>query len=108
VTPLSLVQRELDRQSRVSWAQLIATAENDFEAPVFAAHGMLREIKRSLQAHEAEIALLSGSGATVFGVFADEARARLAQAQFVNENAMSVFVAPTCSGPLGWRYELPR
>src|SRR5437016_5699440 len=108
VTPLSLVQRELDRQSRVSWAQLIAAAENDFEAPVFAAYGNLREIKRSLRAHGAEIALLSGSGATVFGVFGDEARARLAQAQFASENLMNVFVAPTCSGPLGWRYELPR
>ena len=108
VTPLSLAQREIDRQSRVSWAQLIATAENDFEAPVFGAHGNLREIKRSLQAHGAEIALLSGSGATVFGVFADEARARLAQSQFVSENLMKVFVASTCSGPLGWQYELPR
>ena len=108
VTPLSLVQRELDRQSRVTWTQLIAAAENDFEAPVFAAYGKLREIKRSLQAHGAEIALLSGSGATVFGVFGDEARARLAQAQFASENLMNVFVAPTCSGPLGWRYELPR
>ena len=108
VMPLSLVQRELDRQSRVSWAQLIAAAENDFEAPVFAAHERLREIKQSLQAHGAEIALLSGSGATVFGVFADEARARLAQAQFVGENLMKVFVAPTCSGPLGWRYAQPQ
>ncbi len=108
VTPLSLVQRELDRQSRVSWAQLIAATENDFEAPVFAEHGKLREIKRSLQAHGAEIALLSGSGATVFGVFADEARARLAQAQFTRENLTKVFVVSTCSGPLGWRYELAR
>ena len=108
VTPLSLVQRELDRQSRVNWAQLIAAAENDFEPPVFAAHGELREIKRSLQAHGAEIALLSGSGATVFGVFADEACARLAQAQFVSESAMKVFVAPTCAGPLSWRYERPQ
>jgi 4-diphosphocytidyl-2-C-methyl-D-erythritol kinase len=108
VTPLSLAQREIDRQSRVSWAQLIAAAENDFEAPVFGAHGNLREIKRILQAHGAEIALLSGSGATVFGVFADEARARLVQSQFVSENLMNVFVAPTCSGPLGWQYELPR
>ena len=108
VTPRSPVQRELERQSRVSWAQLIAMAENDFEAPVFAAHGKLREIKQSLQAHGAEIALLSGSGATVFGVFADEAQARLAQAQFVSENFMNVFVVPTCSGPLGWRYERPR
>jgi 4-diphosphocytidyl-2-C-methyl-D-erythritol kinase len=105
VTPLSLVQRELDRQSRVNWAQLIAAAENDFEAPVFAAHGELREIKRSLQAHGAEIALLSGSGATVFGVFTDEARARLAQAQFVSESVMKVFVVPTCVGPLSWRMD---
>jgi 4-diphosphocytidyl-2-C-methyl-D-erythritol kinase len=102
VTPLSLVQRELDRQSRVSWAQLIAAAENDFETPVFAAQGKLREIKRSLQTQGAEIALLSGSGATVFGVFADEARARLAQARFVSEDLINVFVVPTCSGPLGW------
>ena len=108
VMPLSLAQRELDRQSRVSWAQLIAATENDFEAPVFAAHEKLQEIKRSLQAHGAEIALLSGSGATVFGVFADEARARLAQTQFMSENLTKVFVVPTCSGPLAWRYERPR
>ena len=105
VTPLSPVQRELNRQSRVSWTQLIAAAENDFEVPVFAAHGKLREIKQSLQAQGAEIALLSGSGATVFGIFTDEASARRAQAQFVSENLMKVFVVPTCSGPLGWRYE---
>jgi 4-diphosphocytidyl-2-C-methyl-D-erythritol kinase len=108
VTPLSLIQRELDQQSQVSWAQLIAAAENDFEAPVFADHGKLREIKRSLQAHGAEIALLSGSGATVFGLFADEARARLAQAQFASEDLINVFVVPTCSGPLVWRSERPR
>jgi 4-diphosphocytidyl-2-C-methyl-D-erythritol kinase len=108
VTPLSLVQRELDRQSRVSWDQLIDAAENDFEAPVFAAHGKLREIKKILQAHGAEIALLSGSGATVFGVFVDEAHARLAKTQFVSEKSMKVFIAPICSGPLIWRYERPR
>ena len=107
VTPLSPALRELDRQSRVSWVQLIATAENDFEAPVFAAHGKLREIKRNLQAHGAEIALLSGSGATVFGVFADEAHARLAQAQFARENSMKTFIVSICSAPLVWRDELP-
>ncbi len=108
VAPLSSAQRELDRQSRVSWAQLTGVAENDFEAPVFGAHEKLREIKRSLQAQGAEIALLSGSGATVFGVFADEARARLVEAQFERENFMKVFVVPTCSGPRGWRQERPR
>jgi 4-diphosphocytidyl-2-C-methyl-D-erythritol kinase len=103
VMPLSIVQQELDRQSKLNWNRLIAAAENDFEAPVFAAHGKLREIKQRLQAYGAEIALLSGSGATVFGLFADEARARLAQTQFANERTLKVFVAPTCSGPLGWR-----
>ena len=105
VRPLSQAQQALDRQSRMGWVQLIAAAENDFEAPVFAAHGKLREIKQSLQDHGAEMALLSGSGATVFGVFTDEARARHAQAQFVTEKSMKVFVIPTCSGPLAWRYE---
>lgn len=105
VRPLSQAQQALDRQSRMGWVQLIAAAENDFEAPVFAAHGKLREIKQSLQDHGAEIALLSGSGATVFGVFTDEARACHAQAQFVTEKSMKVFVIPTCSGPLAWRYE---
>jgi 4-diphosphocytidyl-2-C-methyl-D-erythritol kinase len=108
VTPLSPAHRKLDRQSRVSWTELVAAAENDFEAPVFAAHEKLREIKRSLQDHGAEIALLSGSGATVFGVFADEGRARLAQAHFMRENVMKVFVIQTCSSPLAWRYEQPR
>jgi 4-diphosphocytidyl-2-C-methyl-D-erythritol kinase len=55
VRPLSYAQQELDRQSRVDWAQLMAAAENDFEAPVFAAHGKLREIKQSLQAHGPEV-----------------------------------------------------
>ncbi len=106
--PLSPAQCELDRQSRMSWAQLIDSAENDFEAPVFAAHGKLREIKQSLQAHGAEIALLSGSGATVFGVFTDQTVARLAQSKLASDPLMTVFVVPTCSGALLVQEELPR
>ena len=105
VRPLLPVQQELDRQSKLSWTQLVAAAENDFELPVFAAHGKLREIKQRLQAYGAEIALLSGSGATVFGVFENEARARQAQAQFARETSMRVFAVPICSGPLSWREE---
>jgi len=108
VRPLSPAQQELDQQSRVGWGRVVAAAENDFEEPVFAAHEALREIKRGLQTHGAEIALLSGSGATVFGVFADEASARLAQAHFQGEKLLKVFVVPTCSSPLAWRFEQPR
>jgi 4-diphosphocytidyl-2-C-methyl-D-erythritol kinase len=108
VRSLSPVQREFDRQSRMSWGQLIRAAENDFEPPVFAAHGELREIRQRLQAQGAELALLSGSGATVFGVFTDEASARLAWAAFASEKPMAAFVVPACSGPLLVQEGLPR
>src|SRR5690242_6014764 len=64
--PLSAEHSELIQCGRASWAQLAAAAENDFEAPVFARHAMLRDIKEALRAQGAEVALLSGSGATVF------------------------------------------
>jgi 4-diphosphocytidyl-2-C-methyl-D-erythritol kinase len=84
----------------MSWSQLAGAAENDFEAPVFAQHSILREIKQTLRAQGAELALLSGSGATVFGLFHDESAARRAQKQFACNAQQNVFVVSTCSGPL--------
>ncbi len=100
VRPLSQAHVDLDRQARANWAQLITAGENDFEAPVFARHEGLRQIKESLLSQGAEVALLSGSGATVFGLFSDEATARRTQAKFAEEKQHNVFVVPTCSGPL--------
>ncbi len=100
---LSPMHADLDHQVHVTWAQIIAAAENDFEPPVFARHGSLREIKGALAGSGAEVALLSGSGATVFGLFRDEIQARRAQAQFLPQNNLKVFVVPTCSGPLAVR-----
>jgi 4-diphosphocytidyl-2-C-methyl-D-erythritol kinase len=94
---------DLDRQRQVTWAQIIAAAENDFEPPVFARHGSLRGIKEALVTSGAEVALLSGSGATVFGLFRDETQARRAEAQFLPQKNHKVFVVPTCSGPLAVR-----
>lgn len=103
VRPLSPIHEDLDRKACATWAQLVAAAENDFEVPVFARHESLRRIKRTLLAQGAELALLSGSGATVFGLFHDEATASNAQAQFAQEKQLKVFVVPTCSGPLAVR-----
>jgi 4-diphosphocytidyl-2-C-methyl-D-erythritol kinase len=103
VNPLSPMHADLDRQACATWAQLVAAAENDFEAPVFARHESLRRIKQTLLAQGAELALLSGSGATVFGLFDDEAIARQSQAQFAQQKHLKVFVVPTCSGPLALR-----
>lgn len=100
IRSLSAGHSELNQDRRVSWAQLAAAAENDFEAPVFGRYPMLRDIKQTLRAQGAELALLSGSGATVFGLFPDESAARQAQKQFAPDTSLNVFVVSTCSGPL--------
>lgn len=100
VRPLSRLHQEIDHQRRIRWSDLCAAAENDFEAPVFAAHAGLREIKQALLDRGADIALLSGSGATVFGLFPDEIRARGAEAHCLRDNRLNVFVVSTCSGPV--------
>lgn len=56
--------------------------ENDFEQVVFSAHPEIGLIKDQLLHHGARFASLSGSGSTVFGIFADKARAKRAQAHF--------------------------
>jgi 4-diphosphocytidyl-2-C-methyl-D-erythritol kinase len=95
VVPLSHSHAMLEQASELGWEQVLETAENDFEAPVFQAHPMLHEIKQRLLAHGADAALLSGSGATVFGVFRDEVKARQAQTLFPNEPRFKIFVAQT-------------
>jgi len=100
IRSLSAGHSELNQDRRVGWAQLAAAAENDFEAPVFGRYPMLRDIKQTLRAQGAEFALLSGSGATVFGLFPDESAARQAQKQFAPDTSLNVFVVSTCSAPL--------
>jgi len=45
---------------------------NDFESIVFAVHPELAEIKRKMYECNAEFALMSGSGSTMFAIFPDE------------------------------------
>lgn len=100
VRPLSTDQKDMDRSDRMTWNQVVATAENDFETPVFARHPLLRQIKRTLLDLGAQPALLSGSGATVFGLFEMESTARRAGAQLAQDKELTIFVVPTCSEPL--------
>ena len=104
IRSLSPLHHDLAQQQHVTWAQLIEAAENDFESPVFAVHGVLQEIKQGLRDQGADIALLSGSGATVFGLFAEEAQARQAGSHFSAEKGFMIFTVPTCSGPLAFRH----
>ncbi|MGQ0695717.1 MAG: 4-(cytidine 5'-diphospho)-2-C-methyl-D-erythritol kinase [Nitrospiraceae bacterium] len=100
VRALSESHAALGSEHHLSWEQVLGIAENDFELPVYAAHPVLQEIKQKLIARGAEVALLSGSGATVFGIFRDEGRAQQARTYFQAESHFRVFTVPTGSGPL--------
>ena len=104
VQPISDAHQAIGKGSDLSWEQIMQTAENDFETPVFKAFPTLQQIKQQLLAEGAEAALLSGSGATVFGVFPDEATARQAQNGFRAEPQFKVFVTSTAldKNSSGW------
>jgi 4-diphosphocytidyl-2-C-methyl-D-erythritol kinase len=91
VRPLSDVHAALGKVSELLWNEVLQVAENDFETAVFKAHPVLHRIKQKLLAEGAEVALLSGSGATVFGVFRDETSARQAQSSFQTDPHLKVY-----------------
>ncbi len=99
VRPLSDSMREIEHTAILKWSQVFALAENDFEGPVYRRHPILQEIRDRLSKCGAEVALLSGSGATVFGLFSDEEQAERAGASF-SETRYLVEVVPTLDAPL--------
>jgi 4-diphosphocytidyl-2-C-methyl-D-erythritol kinase len=60
----------LSLQDLTSWAGLRSLAINDFEPVVAGRHPVVETIVDDLRAAGAEIAMLTGSGSTVFGIFA--------------------------------------
>lgn len=56
-----------------TWGGVASLAANDFEPVVAARHSVIDEYLGELRRCGAEIALMSGSGSTVFGVFGDGA-----------------------------------
>jgi 4-diphosphocytidyl-2-C-methyl-D-erythritol kinase len=100
VRPLAEAHANLAREQRLSWESVLARVENDFEAPVFQAYPVLRTIKERLLILGAEAALLSGSGATLFGVFREEQQARRAASDYPTQGGERILVVSTQSGPL--------
>ncbi len=92
VVPVSPSHAALGTERPLMWDEVVKQAENDFETPVFKTHPALRDIQQQLFAKGAEAALLSGSGATVFGVFSDKADAQRAQETFLSEPRFKVFM----------------
>jgi len=80
-----------ERSCPVSWDEVIVAMENDFESPLFPLYPILGFIKEKLLALGAQASLLSGSGATVFGVFLTCDAAREAAAQLRRDTHWMVF-----------------
>lgn len=92
VKPVSEALGRIAFRRHVSWDEIVAHIENDFEPVVFAAHPVLSELKARLLAHGAQAALLSGSGATVFGVFRDEESAQKVKDALSTDRRLEVWV----------------
>lgn len=71
-----------------SWRDVVAEAHNDFQDLVAAAHPEVARALAALRAAGGRVALMSGSGSTCFGVFAERASAERA--------------AEALSADLGW------
>jgi len=94
ILPLSPWAETVEHQLEVSWEDVIKTMENDFESPLFPVYPILKYIKERLGALGAQTALLSGSGATVFGVFDTPESAQAAAAQLQHDTQWRVFNVP--------------
>lgn len=70
---------------------------NDFEIPIFNIEPEIKSIKEKLLSFGAKQALLSGSGASVFGIFDDDKNLRNASDKFKEEYGCRVFCVETIS-----------
>ncbi len=99
VRPLSAAVLALDHRSELDWSEVIPMVENDFEGPVFAQHPVLAQIKSQLLSLGAEVALLSGSGATMFGVFKGQSAAQQAAHECARNPGMAAYAVPATGVP---------
>lgn len=81
----------LPRFSVSTTGDLLAALHNDLEAVTASRHPEIEEMKSFLCKHGALSALMSGSGASVFGVFADETTAREACSAALEETGWRAF-----------------
>ena len=100
VRPLADGLRRIEGSGALSWDQAVALLENDFEAALAPTLRVLARIKNELLAAGAEAALLSGSGATVFGIFFDEPSASRARQTLSRTVGWRVFAVPAGTAPL--------
>jgi len=85
---------DLDGTDPLSWGDVAPLLKNDFEDILLDDYPELAHIKTALLTAGAEAALVSGSGATVFGIFSDESKAQYARRQLPESPQWRVYVVP--------------
>ena len=84
-TPTGVPSKGWDRAEALLLDLVRTGIENDFESVVFPKYPVIREVKRALEHAGAKYVSLSGSGSTVYGLFADQESAAKAAVK-LNEN----------------------
>jgi 4-diphosphocytidyl-2-C-methyl-D-erythritol kinase len=93
VLPLGKFPKKVDHQLSLSWEEILGAMENDFEMALFPHYPILGFMKEQLLSLGAQAALLSGSGATVFGIFHTQEEARQASIRLRRDTRWSIFDA---------------
>jgi 4-diphosphocytidyl-2-C-methyl-D-erythritol kinase len=78
--------------------EILARLVNDLEEPVFRTYPVIRKMKEAMLAGGAQLALMSGSGSTVYGLFGEEDAARKEMEVF-RERGWRSFLTPPAFHP---------
>lgn len=93
VLPIGSPLKAIQQHQSVAWDELVGLMENDFESALFPDFPKLEKLKTDLLAVGAQGALLSGSGATMIGIFPDEKAAIQAKLVLPCDSGSRVIVA---------------
>ena len=76
--------------------------KNDFEDVLLEDYSELAYIKEAILAAGAEASQVSGSGASVFGIFSDESIAKQAKTLFPHRSPLQTTTTTISPGQLSW------
>ena len=97
---LPAVYKNFESSREWDWKEILSSMANDFEEVLFDEYRALGRMKRQLIEAGAEAALVSGSGATVFGLFQSEQDATRAKSTMETVPDWQAWAVPTKTSPL--------